>query len=255
MLARSAAIAVRSEELVERVERSEREYRRLHDQAADAILVTDPNGAILDANDEAAAMFGFATGELRDMSVYELFGDSEDRRTRTDELQRTSALSGERTHRRRDGTGSQSSTRHAAARRRAPARRCATSPSVWRTGAAAHEPHGAHGRSSTRSARSRPRARQRRGDERDRRACAAPRKADGAMVAVLDGDGWSGRFASGIATEHVGLRQAADRSPRRPRCPPGHDGLDERRRGRTTHRQGLRRDRRDAIVDLRAARA
>jgi PAS domain S-box len=96
---------LRNAELVERVERSEREYRRLHDQAADAILVTNPDGAILDANDEAAAMFGFATGELRDMSVYELFGESEDRRTRTDELHQTGFLRGERTFRRRDGSG------------------------------------------------------------------------------------------------------------------------------------------------------
>jgi PAS domain S-box-containing protein len=72
MLARSAAIALRNAELVERVERSEREYRRLHDQAADAILVTDTDGRILDANEEAAEVLGYSVGELRSMQVSDI---------------------------------------------------------------------------------------------------------------------------------------------------------------------------------------
>jgi two-component system, cell cycle sensor histidine kinase and response regulator CckA len=213
MLARSAAIALRNAELVERVERSEREYRRLHDQAADAILVTDPDGAILDANDEAAAMFGFATGELRDMSVYDLFGDSEDRRTHTEELHRTGFLRGERTFRRRDGSGLaveystrllDDGRRHTTLRditkRREDEERLRTS--LERTRAIVETQREISALELDNDAVTNAIV------ERAQRLA----KADGAMVAMLDGGELVWRFASGIATEHVGLRQAADRS-------------------------------------------
>ena len=128
MLARSAAIALRNAELVERVERSEREYRRLHDQASDAILVTDAPGQLLDANEEAAALLGYSVGELRSMHA------SSARRappTRWNGLTSckagapsgTSDLSSART-----APTSSSSTRRERWTTAAPTRRCATSP-------------------------------------------------------------------------------------------------------------------------------
>jgi PAS domain S-box-containing protein len=103
MLARSAAIALRNAELVERVERSEREYRRLHDQAADAILVTDAEGRLLDANEEAASLLGYDVGELRSMHASDL--------TSSDEtvawlvaLRRSGSVRDERAFTRKDGS-------------------------------------------------------------------------------------------------------------------------------------------------------
>src|SRR3954469_18263562 len=56
MLAAGASIALRNAEVIEVLAASERNYRELHDQAADAILVFDADGNLLDANEAAAAM-------------------------------------------------------------------------------------------------------------------------------------------------------------------------------------------------------
>ncbi len=49
---------------MERRDRSERNFRRLIDAAPDAILVIDSDGRILEANDEAARMFGYSRDDL-----------------------------------------------------------------------------------------------------------------------------------------------------------------------------------------------
>ncbi|HEV2591606.1 MAG TPA: PAS domain S-box protein [Gaiellaceae bacterium] len=103
MLARSAAIALRNAELVERVERSEREYRRLHDQAADAILVTDAEGHLLDANEEAAALLGYSVGELRSMHAADLATAAEAAEW-LDVVQTRGIVRDERPLKRKDGT-------------------------------------------------------------------------------------------------------------------------------------------------------
>jgi PAS domain S-box-containing protein len=77
MLTLGAAIALRNAELVERVAESERAYRALHAQGADAALVTDDEGRILDANEEAAALLGYSAAELRVLSSHELVADGE----------------------------------------------------------------------------------------------------------------------------------------------------------------------------------
>jgi two-component system, cell cycle sensor histidine kinase and response regulator CckA len=215
MLARSAAIALRNAELVERVERSEREYRRLHDQAADAILVTDDEGGILDANDEAGAMFGYGVGELREMIVYDLFTDAERslRGFRTDELMHAGFLRGERRFRRRDGSellveystrllddGRRHTTLRDVTQRAADEARLRTSlertraiVDTQREISALELDHDAVTNAIV---------------ERAQRLT----RADGALVAMAEGDELVWRFASGIAAEYVGLRRPSDRS-------------------------------------------
>jgi PAS domain S-box-containing protein len=76
MLAVGAAIALRNAELVQRLAESERAYRALHAQGADAALVTD-EGRILDANEEAATLLGYSIDELRGLSTSDLVADGE----------------------------------------------------------------------------------------------------------------------------------------------------------------------------------
>ncbi len=106
LLARSAAVALRNAEVVERLAESERRYRRLHDQAADAILVSDATGALLDANVAAAALLWHSIDELRTMHVRELIaaGELESDPSRADELMLHRELRGERRFVRKDGT-------------------------------------------------------------------------------------------------------------------------------------------------------
>ena len=103
LLARSAATALRNAELVERVERSEREYRRLHDQAADAILVTDATGHLLDANEEAAALLGYSVGELRSMHAQDITSPPESELW-LEELRKRGTVRDERPFKRKDGS-------------------------------------------------------------------------------------------------------------------------------------------------------
>ena len=103
MLARSAAIALRNAELVERVERSEREYRRLHDQAPEATLVTDAEGRLLDANAEAAALLGYSVGELRSMHAADLI-PAEEVAAWLEHLRGQGLVRDERVIARKDGT-------------------------------------------------------------------------------------------------------------------------------------------------------
>ena len=77
MLGVGAAIALRNAELVQRLAASERAYRALHAQGADAALVTDEAGTILDANEEAAALLGTSLPELRGRSTADLVADGQ----------------------------------------------------------------------------------------------------------------------------------------------------------------------------------
>ena len=72
LLAQSAAIALRNAALVERLADSERRYRELYDQSADATLVSDLDGKLLDANEAAAALLWYTVEELRTMHSHEL---------------------------------------------------------------------------------------------------------------------------------------------------------------------------------------
>src|SRR4051812_40062714 len=99
LLARGAAVALRNAELVERLAASEDQYRQLHAQAADAILVSDGHGAVLDANDAAAALLWFSVDELREMEALELFAGDDDaarNRSLSEELRKHREIRGER---------------------------------------------------------------------------------------------------------------------------------------------------------------
>jgi len=105
MLAAGASIALRNAEVIAKLAASERNYRELHDQAADAILVTDTNGVIVDANEAAAALLWRPVDELRGMHASELFTPAELAAAplRMAELQRTGELRSERPFLRKDG--------------------------------------------------------------------------------------------------------------------------------------------------------
>ena len=97
LLAQSAAIALRNAALVERLAEGERRYRDLYDQSADATLVYDRDGKLLDANEAAAALLWYPVAELRGMNASELF-DQPDL-----ELREHRELHSERQFRRKDG--------------------------------------------------------------------------------------------------------------------------------------------------------
>ena len=103
--AQSAAIALRNAELVERLAESERLYRELYDQTADATLVSDLDGNLLDANEAAAALLWYSIEELRGMHASALLEDSglEAVPTRRSELLEERELRSERRFRRKDG--------------------------------------------------------------------------------------------------------------------------------------------------------
>ena len=105
MLAAGASIALRNAEVITKLAASERSYRELHDQAADAILVTDTNAVITDANEAAAALLLHSVDELRGMHASELFTPAELAAAplRVSELQRTGRLRSERPFLRKDG--------------------------------------------------------------------------------------------------------------------------------------------------------
>ena len=106
LLAQSAAIALRNANLVERLAASERRYRDLHDQAADATLVCDVDGNLLDANDAAAALLQYSVEELRTMHAAVLFEPAElaGAPARLAELLERREFRSERPFRRKDGT-------------------------------------------------------------------------------------------------------------------------------------------------------
>jgi PAS domain S-box-containing protein len=106
MLAAGASIALRNAEVIERLAASERNYRELHDRAADAIIVTNTDAVVIDANEAAAELLLRSVDELRGMHASELFTSAELTAAplRIDELRRTGELRSERPFLRKDGT-------------------------------------------------------------------------------------------------------------------------------------------------------
>jgi PAS domain S-box-containing protein len=105
MLARGAEVALRNAELIERLAESERHYRELHDQAADAALVLARDGAIDDANEAAGAMLWYPPAELRTMHARDLIVDDlAQKPLQIEEVIRLGELRSDRRVRRQDGT-------------------------------------------------------------------------------------------------------------------------------------------------------
>jgi PAS domain S-box-containing protein len=106
LLGRAASIALRNAELVERLAESASTYRELHAQAADATLVSDHEGNLIDANEAAAALLWYSVDELRGMHASALI-DPESlalQAPRREELFERGELRGERPYLRKDGT-------------------------------------------------------------------------------------------------------------------------------------------------------
>lgn len=66
----------------EALEESEKRYRRLFEESRDAVVLTTPAGAIVDANSAAEELFGYSSEELLDMRAAELYADPEERARR-----------------------------------------------------------------------------------------------------------------------------------------------------------------------------
>ncbi len=106
LLAQSAAIALRNAALVERLGESERRYRELYDQSADATFVSDLNGQLTDANEAAAALTWYTIDELRGMHLSELIDPDDLAATplRVSELRQFREIRTDRRYRRKDGS-------------------------------------------------------------------------------------------------------------------------------------------------------
>ncbi len=106
LLAQSAAIALRNAGLVERLAASERRYREQHAQAADAVLVFDLEGNVLDANDAAAVLLRYSVEKLRTMRASALLDPDglDDDPVRLAELREQGDVRAERQFRRQDGS-------------------------------------------------------------------------------------------------------------------------------------------------------
>jgi PAS domain S-box-containing protein len=106
LLTRGASIALRNAELVDRLARSEHQYRELHAQAADPILVSDTEGNILDANGAATSLLWYSVEELRELHAIDLIDPAslEDHPARIEELLERGELRAERIYLRKDGT-------------------------------------------------------------------------------------------------------------------------------------------------------
>ena len=106
LLATSAAVAMRNAEVVEGLARSERHYRELHTQSADATLVSDADGRLLDANAAAEALFWYTVDELREFHMLDLFSDQAlaDQRSGIGDVHSRRELRADQIFRRKDGT-------------------------------------------------------------------------------------------------------------------------------------------------------
>jgi len=106
MLLAGAQIAFRNAEMIERLAESEKSYRDLHEQAADAAIVIDARGDVVGANEAAAALLWRPVDELRSMNWRELFTREELAASppRIEELETRGEARAERPFLRKDGT-------------------------------------------------------------------------------------------------------------------------------------------------------
>ncbi len=68
-----AGIAIQNALFAERIQMAQRRYRELFDENIDAILLTDLQGHILEANRQAMQLFGYDSQELLSRSVHQLY--------------------------------------------------------------------------------------------------------------------------------------------------------------------------------------
>ena len=78
--------------LLHQLEVSERKYRSLFEGAPDAIVMTTPDGRVLDANPAALALFGYSGRELGHINAVDFYADPEDRAIYLDALKDTGVI-------------------------------------------------------------------------------------------------------------------------------------------------------------------
>lgn len=64
---------------IRELEASERRYRRLFERSRDAVVLTEPQGAILDANRAAQELFGYPRSELLQLDAGDLYAEPDHR--------------------------------------------------------------------------------------------------------------------------------------------------------------------------------
>lgn len=87
------------------IRKSERHYRRLFEESRDAILLTTPQGAFLDANPATLELFGYSREELMNLNVRTLYANPERRKDYQQKMHREGSVQEfEVTLKRKDGT-------------------------------------------------------------------------------------------------------------------------------------------------------
>ena len=67
---------------------SESRYRHLFEDSLDSIAITEPNGALLEANDAFCNLFGYTKDALKDFSMLQLYLDPNDRSRFREQIER-----------------------------------------------------------------------------------------------------------------------------------------------------------------------
>lgn len=73
---------VEKKQTEEALRESETRYRRLFEESRDAVILTLPEGTIVDANEAAEELFGYSREELLSLDAAELYADPEERARR-----------------------------------------------------------------------------------------------------------------------------------------------------------------------------
>src|SRR4051812_21443864 len=90
--------------LERRLAASERRYWQLVDAAAEAILVADRSGRLIEANEAACALLGYSRGELLRLQAESLLAGADGDGSEVDALRGGATVTGVRRLRRSDGT-------------------------------------------------------------------------------------------------------------------------------------------------------
>jgi PAS domain S-box-containing protein len=72
LLAEQISVAIMNARLFAEQRASEQRYRSLLEQAADSIFVLEPDGRIIDANEQVSTLLGYTRAELLDMRLHDL---------------------------------------------------------------------------------------------------------------------------------------------------------------------------------------
>lgn len=88
----------------ERLRQSEERYRALFEQSMDAIYISTPDGATMEANQAWLDLFGYTREELGQFAAIDLYADPADRARFLEQMAEHGAVADEVRYKRRDGT-------------------------------------------------------------------------------------------------------------------------------------------------------